>query len=207
MKRLLLAGTALLALGAVALAQVNVVPQIGVATGVVNQPTYSAVSIALAPASAATDIFCISGSTTKSISVKRISITGTATTLNEGQFTLLRRVSLDTGGTPASGTALPVAAKNNPNDGAAVAVLTAYTANPTIVDSSPTYLRTSWLTTPITTSVVINRPIIWLAGQQVDSFSRAFDIPAGVTGQICVNMNATTISGGKLDIDITWTEN
>src|SRR5450631_1441393 len=108
MKRFLLALGFLLGFTALAGAQVNYTPQAGVVSGILKQPSYSAVSIGLVPAASATDIFCISGSTTKNVSIKRISISGTAGTLVTAPFTLLRRVSLDTGGTPASTTALPV---------------------------------------------------------------------------------------------------
>jgi hypothetical protein len=72
MKRIAMAAGAILLLVGAALAQVNTVPQIGVDTAIVKQNTYSAVSIGLVPAASATDIFCISGSSTKAISINPI---------------------------------------------------------------------------------------------------------------------------------------
>lgn len=204
MKKLLLGGVGLLALTAAALSQVNVVPQIGVINSLQKQLTYSAVSIGLVPASAATDIFCISGSTTRSISIKRVEISGIAGTAISVPMAFLRRVSLDTGGTAATGAALPVATPNNPPDAAATAVLTAYTANPTIVDASPTYLRAAYLSFPLTTGDVNQLP--WLFGEEVGFFSKSADIPRGVVGQYCINMNAATVSSGLINISISWTE-
>ena len=208
MKRFLLAAGALVALATSALAQVNVVPTVGVISSIVKQNSYSAVSIGLVPASAATDIFCISGSSSKAISIKRIGISGTAGTLQTVPYTLLHRATLDTGGTPATTTAAPVYASHNSSQPAATATLTAYTANPTINDSSPIYARTSTLTTPLTSTSLIAIPLIWTFGEEPGWFTRSLDIPSGKTAeQWCINLNATTISSGVLNIDITWVEN
>lgn len=206
MKRILLGGVALLLSAGLALCQVNVVPQVGVTSGIVKQPTYSAVSIGLVPASSATDIFCISGSATKAISIKRLEISGIAGTAISVPVTVLRRVSLDTGGTPASTTALPVATPNESVDAAATATLIAYTANPTIVDASPSYLRSSYVSFPLTTSTV--SPQTWVFGEEVGWFTKAMNIPKGsATQQVCVNFNATTVSSGTLNLYISWVEN
>lgn len=208
MKRILLSTCAWLLSGGLALAQVNTVPQIGVTSGIVKQVTYSAISHALVPDSSATDIFCIAGSSTKAISVKQIRVTGTAGTLVTAPFTLLHRVTLDTGGTAATGTALPVGAPNLPTDPAATATLTAYTANPTINDSSPTYYRTAYTTIPTTAAGTSINPLLWTFGEQVGLFTRALDIAKGATTQqYCLNLNSTSISSGLLEIEITWVEN
>lgn len=207
MKCILLSALGLLALGTAALAQVNTVPQVGVSSGIIKQNTYSAVSIGLVPASAATDIFCISGSASKTISIKRMSISGTAGTLVTAPFTLLRRASLNTGGTAAVTTALPVAATNLSSDLAATAVLIAYTANPTIVDASPLYFRTATLSLNTTAALVAQPRLIWEFGEAVGEFSRGLDILKNTAQQICINLNATTVTTGLINIDITWVEN
>ncbi len=207
MKRLLLGGIALAVMAGVALAQVNVVPQVGVTSAYVKQRTYSAVSIGLAPAASATDVFCISGSTTASISIKRIAVSGTAATLVTVPVTILRRATLDTGGTAATTTALPVGTANFSSDSAPTAVLTAYTANPTITDASPTYFRTA-VTSFNTTSALVASPVLeWKFGEQTGDFARALDILKGSTQQYCLNLNAVSITTGLLNIDITWVEN
>jgi hypothetical protein len=207
MKRFLLGLGLLLGFTALAGAQVNYVPQIGVTSNILKQNTYSATSIGLVPASAATDIFCISGSTTKDISIKRIGISGTAGTLITAPITVLRRASLDTGGTAATTTALPVAASNLSTQSAATAVLTAYTANPTIVDASPMYFRTQVQSFNTTSALVTAPPLEFHFGEYTGWFTRALDIAKNTAQQVCVNLNATSISSGLLNIDITWVEN
>ncbi len=94
-------------------------------------------------------------------------------------------------------------------DPAAVAVLTAYTANPTIVDTAPLYLRSGWVSLNTTAALVAGVPLEWNAGEYVGWFSRAFDIPrstAGAAQQYCINLNAVSVTSGVLDIYITWTE-
>jgi hypothetical protein len=207
MKRFLLALGFWLGLTALASAQgINTVPTVGVESAIVKQATYSAVSIGLVPAASATDIFCISGSTTKNISIKRISISGTAGTLVTAPFTILRRVSLDTGGTAATTTALPVASANFSSDPAATAVLTAYTANPTIVDASPIYFRTSVLSLNTTAALVAAPPLEFRFGEDIAYFAHALDILKNTTQQVCVNLNAVSVTTGLLNIDISWVE-
>ncbi len=207
MRRILLSLGLILGLLASAAAQVNVVPQVGVTSAYVKQKTYSAASVGLVPASSATDIFCISGSSSAAISVKQISISGTAGTLVTAPFTLLRRTTLDTGGT-ATTTALPVAAPNMSSDPAATATLTAYTANPTINDASPTYFRSSTLTLNTTGTTVQASPLVWSFGERIGDFAKALDIPKASTAQqYCINLNAVSVSSGVLNIDITWVEN
>ena len=58
-RKLLLGTVAGLTLTGVALAQVNVVPQVGVISAILKKPSYSAVALALPPAASATDIACI----------------------------------------------------------------------------------------------------------------------------------------------------
>lgn len=185
---------------------VNFNPTIGVNCANIRQPTYSAISRALVPAASGTDIFCISGSTTKNIVIDRVEISGTAGTLVSVPFTLLRRVSLDTGGTAATGTALPVASTHSTNNAAATAVLTAYTANPTIVDASPLYFRSNWLSLPTTAAGTVINSIVWQFGSATEEYDQRLDIVKNTAQQVCVNINAVSVTSGVLDISIQWTE-
>jgi len=189
---------------------VNTVPQVGLITSYLKNPTYSAVAIGLVPASSATDIFCISGSTTKTVHITLITVSGTAGTLISVPFTVLLRHSLDTGGTAASTTANPANTLGplNPSDVAATATLISYTANPTVTDTSPTYARVAYQTLSTTSASIVPPVLSWYFGGQVDFFDKGLDIPkaATVVQQYCVNLNATTVSSGLLDIAIEWTE-
>jgi len=152
-KTLLLSAVAGLAFIGAALAQsVNTVPQVGMISSILRNPTYTATAVALVPAASATDIFCISPGTTKNISIRRITIGGTAGTAITTPFLLYRRTSLDTGGTAATSLALPVAVPTFAGDSASTATLTSYTANPTIVDSSPSLMGAMIVDLPVTTA-------------------------------------------------------
>lgn len=205
MRKLISLAGALILAGASALAQVNVVPQVGVASGVITRPTYSAVALALPPAASATDIACIAGSATKTVFITRVRITGTAGTLVTAPFTLLRRASVNTGGTAATTTAnwANTIAKNDTLNATATATLISYSANPTIVDTSPTYLRSAYATLPVTSAGTSIAPLIW--DWETFDFTQRPTL-RGVAEQICINLNAVSVSSGLLHLSIQWTE-
>lgn len=204
--RKILLGLAALGLGvASATAQVNVVPQIGVESAVITRPTYNAVALALPPAASATDIACIAGSATKTVYINRIRITGTAGTLITAPFTLVRRAAVNTAGTAATTTAnwantISLSDTANP---AATATLISYSANPTITDTSPTYLRSAYTTIPVTSAGTSISPLQW-DWDSLEFVQRP--VLRGIAQQICINLNAVTISSGLLHISISWTE-
>lgn len=204
MKRFLLA-LALVGALVPASAQVNVVPQPGVLSNIIRSPTYAAVSVGLVPASSATDIMCIAASVSRTISLREITISGTAGTAITTPVLLYRRITVDTGGTAATSLALPVAVPLNSGDPASVAVLTAYTANPTITDSSPSLLAGPAISFAVTTSS--NSPYIINAGTQVDFLTKGFDLIKGSTQQLCLNLNGVSVSSGVLAIGFKWSEN
>src|SRR5882762_6677988 len=107
--RTLLAGALIIALAFAtpAWAQVTTVPQIGLGIGYVAKVTYSSAFFGFVPFTGATDEICISGSATKVVRVNRIVLGGTASAIINVPITVLRRASLDTGGTAASTTANP----------------------------------------------------------------------------------------------------
>src|SRR6266404_1530397 len=106
MKKFLAPFWALLILGllAPASAQVNVVPQTGVTTAYLLRQSYSAAFLGLVPAASTTDLICISGAAGKTIRLQNIKISGSGSVISI-PVTVLRRVSLDTGGTAATTTA------------------------------------------------------------------------------------------------------
>lgn len=89
--------------------------------------TYSAIITSLAIASAATDIFTITGSASKKIKVRYVSISATATSTTVQDFQLVKRSATNTGGTSSTPAAVP----HDSGDAAASATVRAYTANPT----------------------------------------------------------------------------
>ena len=205
MKRSILFGAALAALISSASAQINFVPQTGVAVAVVPRNTYSAVALALPPAASATDIACIAGSATRTVYIDSIEISGTAGTLVTAPVTLLRRVAVDTGGTAATTTAnwANTISRNDSSFPAATATLISYSANPTINDTSPTFIESNYVTFPTTAAGTVIVPTKWMWPNT--SFSQRPTL-RGAAQQICVNLNAVSITTGLLHINIQWTE-
>lgn len=190
-------------------AQVNVVPQPGVITGYVYKQTFRAVSIALVLAATPTDFFCIAGSSTKTIRVNTIEVSGTVTTAVNIPVVLLRRVTLDTGGTAASTTANPAntIGKLNTTFANSTATLIAYTANPTINDTSPTYLWASTLPLAAATGSG-NRLYLNFNDDNGGLTSPPTMTNGQTTQQLCLNGQGTsaTLTGNSVQVTIEWTE-
>lgn len=205
MKKFLLLGAAFFA-ALPALAQP--VPQVGVTWGYVPKQTYSAAFIGLVPAASATDLVCIKGSATKTVVVRSIRLSGTAGTLVTLPVTLLRRASADTGGTAASTTANPAntISKRDTTNATATAVPISYTANPTIGDTSPTYIDSQSLTLNVTgTTAAAVVPLVFDFGKDMVNLNQA-PVLRGTAQQLCLNLNAISVSSGVLNGSLTWTE-
>lgn len=204
MRKLLLALT-LLFISDTALGQP--VPQVGVTWGYVPKVTYSAAFIGLVPAASATDVICLAGSASKSVRLQNIRLSGSTSTLVTLPVTLLRRVIANSGGTAASTTANPAntISKRDTTFATATAVPIAYTANPTINDTSPTYIDSQSLTLVVTTAGTVTVPLFFDYGKDVENLLMP---PAltGVAAQFCLNFNAVTVAAGLLNGSITWTE-
>lgn len=211
MKRILLALGVLLGLSVAAQAQapcgVNFVPTVGVICATLKQNTYSAVAQNLVPAAAATDILCISSSASKSLSIAEVDVSGIlASGTASPLISIVHHTVLDTGGTGASGAAAPVAFSNVSTNPASTAVLSAFTANPTINDTSPALVRNVFYTMG-TSAAVAQSPLFWLFGTAgTDEYLQRLDQLKNVTGQYCVNLNGATLTA-SLAIAISWTEN
>lgn len=184
---------------------VNSVPAIGVICDISRNPTYSATAIGLVPASAATDIFCISPSTTKGVSIRKIKIGGTAGTAITTPFLIYERSALGTSGTAATGLALPVAVPMNPPDPAATATLTAYTGNPTVA-ATPLLMDALLVDLPVTNAAGGTVEATSVYGTSVDFFNKGLNLPANTTLQACVNLNGVTVATGVLMINVIWQE-
>lgn len=210
MKRLLLAIGFWLGLTALASAQcvssagVNTVPTVGqncLTESTID--TYSATSIGLVPAASATDIACITGSASRIVRVLSVRVSGSAGTLVSVPVVLVKRASANTGGTLATSTALPVPYKLDTTDAAPTATTSAWTANPTIVDTSPGLLDVANVTFNVTTA----------AGGTPFNFTyltHIYNEPPtlrGVAQQVCINLNGVSVSSGVLAISFLWTEN
>jgi hypothetical protein len=93
-----------------------------------TKATYSVGIVGFAPAATATDFFNVAGSASKTVRVTRVQLSGVASSAASVAIQLIRRSSLNTGGTPASATPLA----HDTNDTAATATVASYGANPTL---------------------------------------------------------------------------
>lgn len=210
MRRILIALAALLAFASVAQAQcvgfgVNNVPQVGVSCQQeYSAPTYHAVGIGIAIAATPTDVACITGSATRTIRLKKARLSGTANTAINITTLLTKHTVANTGGTPATSTALPTASPNDSLFAAATATLQAYTANPT-VDASAIIVNAGTLFLPVTSTASNSTGLIfdWSTG----GIALAPPTLRGIAQQYCVNFNGVTApSSGLLNVEWVWTE-
>jgi len=91
-----------------------------------TKATYSAGVIDVTPAATATDFWQIIGSSTKTVRVLRVAISGGATAAATVDVQLVKRTALNTGGTQVSVSAI----QHDSNDASATAVVNTYSANP-----------------------------------------------------------------------------
>jgi hypothetical protein len=166
-------------------------------------PSYGATSIALVPASSATDVACITGSTTKVTRIQYIRISSSSGTLVNAPVFITKHATANTGGTAATSTALPVPYALDSANPAAVATTTAYTANPTITDSTPGILDHDIIAAVTTGTASTNGAVVF------DYTARNYvEAPTlrSAAQQICVNLNGLSISTGLMNITFRWTE-
>lgn len=215
MRRLLLTAAILGALCASASAQtapcagvggVNNVPITGYnCTAEPTAPTYFATSVGLAPGAAPTDIYCLTGSATRTVRLKEVRISGTAGTAINITALLTKHASANTGGTAATSTALPVPYAMDSTYAAPTATATAYTANPTISDAAPGIISATTVFLPVTSTAGPGSLsfLYWDAG----GVAVASPTLRGTAQQLCVNLNGVTApSSGLMTISMYWTE-
>lgn len=202
--KVLLTGAAIFA-AAPTSAQVNTVPATGQIINYLAKTTYSAGFIGLVPAAATTDLLCIAGSASKTVKLHFIKISGSGTAISV-PVTVVRRTAVNTGGTAASTTANPAntISKRDTSSPTATATLISYTANPTITDSSPTYIDSAQFGVVATTVGVVDSPLLFDFGEGVSNL-RQIPTLRGAAEQICVNLNGTSATA-LLSGSITWTE-
>lgn len=182
---------------------VNFTPVVGVNCANVRTATYVGQILNLTVASAGTDFWCVDASATKSVSIRRVVLSGVATANGTVPVSMIRRNTLDTGtaGTPNI-TALSV---NNPTS---TATVVSYAANPTITDSTShqtgrvTYLTLTTAATPTTEAI----PVLWEFGTSVDAYNQGFDLAKNSTAQLCLNFGGATAAGNILNGYVEWTE-
>lgn len=195
--------TTLAAAQCVAVGGVNSVPQTGM--NCLSEPsvaTYGATSVALIPASSATDIACLTGSATRVIRLQRAMISGSGTAISVPVL-LRKNASANSGGTLATSTALPVPYRLDSNNAAPTATTSAWTANPTVNDTTPGILDNGNLGLVATTVGAGVQPGL-VFNYSDRNFSQAPTL-RGIAQQLCINLTATSPTA-LLNITFRWTE-
>lgn len=174
---------------------VNQVGQLAVDTKP-KRITYRANIADLVPVASATDIVYINGSATKTVTINRIFITGTAGTAVAVPVQIIKRSAATSGGTCAAMTSVPL----DSSDTAATAVVNSCTANPTpgaavgTVASQSVFFSLS--------SAVNAQPGDFTFG---DTNGKPV-VLRGVAQGLAVNLNAVSVSSGVLNVWIEYTE-
>lgn len=163
--------------------------------------TYSAVITALTPAAAGTDIFTLTGSSSKIVTVQRFGCTGTSTAAGSQMVGVYTRTIADTGGTATNPTVMKLDSAN----AASTAVVAAYTANPTI-SSSGTFglVKTGLLQTPAPASIATSNGF-YLTGNYTD-VTQSVTL-RGAAQQVAFSLlGVSGASGIALTCEAVWTE-
>lgn len=158
--------------------------------------TYAATVTALSPASSATDIFTITGSSSKIVYVKKIVISYSSVSSTNTNAILIKRSSANSGGTSTVRTAVPYYSTNP----AATATVRAYTANPTLGTSVGQVFSYKLFSTG--GSNVLPQVTVITFG---DNASQPI-VLSGTSEVLAINLNGVTISSSTANITIEWIE-
>lgn len=170
-------------------------PPINVLT--LNSQTYSAAIVGLAVAAAATDIFTLTGSATKTIKIRKVTVSATRTADAKTDLVMLVRSTANSGGTSTAPTRVPHDSLN----AAATGTVLAYTANPTL-GALVGIIRARKQYIPVAASSTLESETVYVFGEETNQAI----ILRGVSQVFSINLNGQTITGPSFDISITWTE-
>jgi hypothetical protein len=158
--------------------------------------TYSCSIVGLIPPSTPTDIFTISGSATKIIKITKIIITATQTTSTIRDILILKRSTLNSGGTFSS----PIIVSHDSTNITLLAIIKAYTVNPTSLGTLVGNMVTMKILIGNTTTNPDELILDW--GTRP---SQAI-VLRGVNEMLAINLNSITSAGNNFDISIEFTE-
>lgn len=162
-----------------------------------SKASYSAAIVGLVVANTPTDIFTITGSSTKTIRITFVEITGTETNATVRDVVLLKRSTANSGGTSTTQTAVA----SDSNNAAATATVRAYTVNPTL-GTLVGNIRARKADIDITSKSGPIELVSWVFGERP---SQAI-VLRGTSEVVSVNLNSITSAGNSFDVGIEWTE-
>jgi hypothetical protein len=164
-----------------------------------QRPTFHAAINGLPlPQTGVLDAFCITGSPTKIVRIKRIEISGVDTTAQSSAVSLVLRSAADSGGTFMVLTDVA----SDQNNVAGTATVRAYMAAPTPGTAIGT-VRAAEITLPLAASAP-NTPVVWtfdpnLLQQEI--------VLRGAAQSACLNFPAAfTTAGPNVAVSVEWTE-
>lgn len=160
--------------------------------------TYSTSVSGLAPAALATDIFTMSGSATKTIRIARIVVNGVQTTAGQVVILVIKRSTVNTGGTSTAQIRVPYDSASV----AATATALAYTANPTALGTVVGTITANRLFVPGVASASDAQGLEIVTGD----VGQQFITLRGVAETLSINFNGVTIAGGAVNVTFEWME-
>ena len=162
-----------------------------------SKATFRYFSAGNTPAATPTDIFTLTGSGTKTVRIKKIVLSGLATTAGQMVWNLIRRSAVNTGGTSTA----PTAMKHDTSDGAATAVMALYTVNPAGLGTAVGTVRGGRLFHALATAQ--NDRLVFDFSTNQDKAL----ILRGVTDILAINGGGAALpAGATLDIEIEFEE-
>jgi hypothetical protein len=163
-----------------------------------NKPTYSAAITGLVFALAATDIFTITGSASKTIRVITIAMSATQTAGARRDVQLVKRSTANTVGTSTAPAVVP----HDSSDPAGTATVLAYTVNPTLGALVGLVRTRKVLIDSANASGSGFDDAIWHFGDKNDRSG----VLRGTGDVISINMNGVTSAGNNANAYVMWTE-
>jgi hypothetical protein len=157
--------------------------------------TYGITGVANTPAATPTDVFILNGSATKTIKIKRVTVSGLATTAGSMNVSLVKRTVVNTAGTSTA----PSIAQFDSLDASATAVPKLYTANPSALGAGVSL-----------SSQTLNFGVAGAAGTVIFDFANRNDKAIylhGVAEGLAINLNGGAVpSGGTFGYTIEFEE-
>lgn len=163
--------------------------------------TYMAATATFTPATAPTDVFVITGSSTKTIRVLRMILSGVQTTAGGvTTISIIKRSTADTAGTAVATTRVPL----DSGFAAATAVVQHYTANPTVGSVIADIYRPRVFIPAAATATL---PVTIFDQDWSQSVWSTPPTLRGTAETLAVSLNATLPSGAAtFEVTVMWTE-
>jgi chemotaxis protein CheY-P-specific phosphatase CheC len=161
--------------------------------------TYGASSVNFVAASAATDIFTIVGAAGKKIKIIHISVSATQTNRSRENILLVKRSTLNTGGTSTVLTNVPF----DSTQSAATATVRSYTANPTLGTSIGTIQAEKITIGSLNGNNSMSEQDLVFEFGENDSKEIILN---NQNESLSVNLNGVTLLNNQFTIDAKWIE-